>query len=616
MRCSSRKHAMILSCGWLGIAAATIGCGSSTPSSTTTVTAPGSAFTGHITAAGQPVIGASVQLYAAGTSGNGTGAVNLLPGQTISSNSAGQFSIPQDFACPTSTTQTYLVAQSGNPGLAGGTDNRALLLVAALGDCGSLSITTTPIVNEATTAAAAWAFSTFLGASAAIGSSATNATGLRNAFALAANLVSISTGTIPGPNLPSSAKFETAKLNTLANALASCTHSEGGAACGPLFAAAQQGTTKPATTLDAALSIVRNPANNVTAVFAASSGQTTFQPTLASAPHDWTLSITYGNCTSGCGGLNLPGNIAIDSTGAVWVANYFGRVASKFSATGVAAATNGFVGTGLYASYGIAVDASDNAWVTNLQSFTPTNSYSGSVSEFSPAGAELSGLGYTGGGVYYPLAVAAGTNGDIWVADYGSSSASLLASNGTTLSGASGYAASQLPFTSAVALDATQNAWFAVQNGVARVTPLGAVTSFSCCDDPEGIAVDPSGDIWVADYGASSLIELSPSGQTMATLDTASAGASPKGIAIDGAGNVWAANYYGNSLTALTGSNAAFRFPTRTIGLDASLNEPYAIAVDASGNLWVSNSNSNALVEFIGLASPVKTPLLGPPAQP
>ena len=68
---------------------------------------------------------------------------------------------------------------------------------------------------------------------------------------------------------------------------------------------------------------------------------------------------------SGCGGLNLPGSLAIDSGGNVLVANYFGGAISKFSPTGVPASATGFPGVGLNQSYGIAVDGFDNAWVTN-----------------------------------------------------------------------------------------------------------------------------------------------------------------------------------------------------------------------------------------------------------
>ena len=51
-------------------------------------------------------------------------------------------------------------------------------------------------------------------------------------------------------------------------------------------------------------------------------------------------------------------------------------------------------------------------------------------------------------------------------------------------------------------------------------------------------------------------------------------------------------------------------------GADASLVAPYALAIDASGNLWVTNSGKNTLTQFIGVATPVKTPLAGPPQAP
>ena len=178
--------------------------------------------------------------------------------------------------------------------------------------------------------------------------------------------------------------------------------------------------------------------------------------------------------------------------------------------------------------------ASDNVWVTNQQSVTGANNHhTGSVSEFSSAGAELSGYGYTGGGVYYPLAAAADSTGAIWIADYGDSSATLLNDDGSAVSGSGGYAASALPFVSAVAVDGGHNAWFAVQGGVARVTPAGAVTNYACCDGPAGIAVDLAGDVWVADYSASAVVELASSNGSVLHTTTINGGnAGPQGIAV------------------------------------------------------------------------------------
>ena len=598
----------------LVLAAALAGCGSGPVSTSLT----GSALSGQVHGGQQPVSGSAISLYAAGLGGNGVGAVDLLAPHLITTDGNGSFGITGDYVCASATTQVYLVARGGNPGLASSSNNAAIVLMAALGDCGALTPSTFIFADEVTTVAAAWALSQFFGSGAQAASSATNGTGLRNAFLVAANLANTTTGNASGASLPAGASIESRKLYTLANVIASCVNSDGNLGCMPLFSAATVGSIAPANTFDAALNIVRNPGQNVNSVFDASPAIEPFQPSLASAPHDWTMSITYGNCVSGCGGLDTPGAVAIDSIGNVWAANYFGGVVSKFSASGVPAAPNGFPGTGLNQSYGLTVDPSDSAWVTNEQSVTAANNHHyGSLSRFSSSGAELSGYGYTGGGLYYPVAAAADSNGTIWVADHSNSSATLLAADGSGISGSGGYASSQLPFTTAVALDANHNAWFAAQGIVARVTTAGAVTSYACCSsDPTAIAVDPSGNIWVADYGSYSIVEVNAGGSVLHRTSTAAGPASPFGLAIDGAGDVWTSNYYGNSITHLLGSSAQLLSPVAGLGLDAPLDEPYGIAVDSSGNLWLSNSGDYTLTEIVGLASPVKTPLLGPPTQP
>lgn len=591
------------------------GCGSS--SSFLRSAAAGAALHGKVRGGQQPVSGASIALYAAGASGPGAGAVNLLAGTAITTDDSGEFNITGDYTCPTASTQVYLVASGGDPGLAQGESNPALMMMVALGNCGDLSATTSVVINEVTTAAAAWALAQFLSTGGVVGASSTNAAGLANAFLVAQNLADAASGTASGAALPAGAVTEPAKINTLANVLSGCVNSDGGAACEPLFTAASSASGAPSNTLDAARNVVQNPGANVAAVFNASPAQGPFQPALTAAPNDWTISITYGGCVSGCGGLNYPTALAIDSLGNALVANYSGGVLSKFSPAGVPAAANGIAGKGLNDSYGIAIDGSDDVWVVNDQSVTAaSNHHQGSVSEFSSAGVELSGYGFTSGGIYYPIAAAADPDGDIWIADYGSSSATLLAPGGTAISDGSGYATSDLPFTSAVAVDANHNAWFAVEGGVVRVTASGAASSFPCCSDPSGIAIDASGSLWVADYSASAVVELTAAG-ALANRTTLMAGkGGPQGIAVDGAGNVWAANYRGDTLAELSGSTAATLSPAQGYGLDAPLNEPYGVAIDASGNVWLSNYGADTVTQLVGLASPVCTPLLGPPVQP
>ena len=105
----------------------------------------------------------------------------------------------------------------------------------------------------------------------------------------------------------------------------------------------------------------------------------------------------------------------------------------------------------------------------------------------------------------------------------------------------------------------------------------------------------------------------------------------PYGIAVDGAGNVWVTNYYGiiaegteapSTISELQGANGAKPgqpiSPSTGYGSDAGLLEPHGIAIDASGNVWVSNADdgANSITQFLGVATPVKTPLAGPPQLP
>jgi streptogramin lyase len=96
---------------------------------------------------------------------------------------------------------------------------------------------------------------------------------------------------------------------------------------------------------------------------------------------------------------------------------------------------------------------------------------------------------------------------------------------------------------------------------------------------------------------------------------------------VDGNGTVWVSNYHGGSFTELAGAGSANRgtalSPSTGFGADANLVEPYAIAVDASGNVWITNfatipaaGRQGTITEFIGLAAPVNTPLIGPALLP
>ena len=117
----------------------------------------------------QPITGSTIQLYAAGTTGDGSAATPLLT-TPVATDSSGDFTITNDYTCPTPSTNVYLAATDGNPGLAPGTNNPNISMIAALGTCSNLSSSTYVFVNEATTIASVFPFTQFMTSYSALGS--------------------------------------------------------------------------------------------------------------------------------------------------------------------------------------------------------------------------------------------------------------------------------------------------------------------------------------------------------------------------------------------------------------------------------------------------------------
>ncbi len=608
---SPRTVLAVLATGVLTSALA--GCGGASSTGTKGYQGPG--FSGKALVGQQPLIGASVELYAMGASSDGSNGVALLPNALTTGNS-GAFSVTAGYDCPSSDSLLYLVARGGQPGSAAAADNNSITLLTVLGVCNEAASTNPVTINEATTAAAVYALAQFLSAGGNLGATSTNTVGLKNAVATAQALANISTGSSPGPAFAANGSSPAAKIDTLANLLNACTSSTGGGStCSELFSATTTPTDTPENTLDAALNLVRNPANNVAALYALASSSSAFTPALAKQPSDWTLFINYTG-----GGMNSPTSLGLDSAGNVWVASYLGA-ASLFSPLGAPLFAQGITGSGLGYSFGLAVDANNNAWITNWPSPWGAGN---TVSVFNSSGASVAGSsGYSTGAYTWPNGVAIDTDGSAWVADWGDSELTHLSSSGQELSG-SPYSSAQLIDPVAAAIDASHNVWVSNEGGttVTRVIRDGSqFTSYACCNGPEGLAIDQSGNVWVPNFYGNSISEISGAGTVLSNGGFTSASlVDPDDIAIDGAGTVWISNYRGPSLTELAGTTASapgtVLSPAGGLGSDAGLLEAYSLAIDASGNLWVSNKGNNTLTEFIGLAAPVRTPQIGPSAAP
>jgi streptogramin lyase len=634
----ANHRVFLATCALAGLALSGCGVTPGTPSTTVTLH-----LNGKVQGGQQPVATSTVQLYAVGNTGNASPATALIPsseyylgggsgcvnssGQTcyttVVSDSSGGFTLTGDYTCPASnpSVPVYVVAAGGNPGLSpSGIYNAALVLMAALGPCNNLSSSTNVVVNEVTTVAAAWALAPFMSSYANVGSSATNSVGIANAFLNAQLLANTQTGM--APTLPSTQTVETGKLYALADALAPCVNSDGTSGCTSLFAAATPtGGSAPTDTLSAALNIVKNPGQNVHAVFTAKAPQPPFATTLVNAPNDWTMSLTITG-----GGMSSPTALGVDSLGNVWLANYNCPV-DLFSPQGALIVSSSQSCSYDSELYGLTVDSNSDVWVTNEQ--TPYHGTSGSVTKFNgdtqgqtPGTLFNSSSAYFyDGSVDFPLAMAADNNGNVVVANYANSSASVLNTSGTVIHDS--FGSSNAAFPVSVAFDSLHGVWLANQsdNTVTHVDSSGNVIARpNCCDGANGIAIDSGGNAWVANYYGSSVSAVGYSGSSLVAQETVGGLNHPAGLVIDANQNIWVVNYRGQSFSELAGINAATvgaaLSPSVGYGLDASLLLPFGIAVDPSGNLWVSNFANNDLVMFFGLAAPTKTPALVVPVAP
>ena len=434
---------------------------------------------GAVFGGNQPITGASLQLYAVGTSGYGSASTALFTAP-LTTQPDGSFSFSA-YTCPTSTSLVYLTATGGNPGgLA--SDNPQIAQIAALGDCGNLNSNTYIVINEMTTVAAVWPLAPFMVDLTHIGSTSTNAVGIQNAFLTAAALSNFSVEGAFG-TVPANVTLPTTEIYTLANILAACVNTTGGSGgdstpCGNLFSATEVNSVYPTNTAAAALVMAQNPGLNVSTLFEYSLPQAPFQPALTAAPNDWTITISYNNAALVTGSTYL--NMAIDADQDVWVAYGAPPSCGPCSTTNaifeygqdlsLLSPATGYTDSSLNGAYGIAFDLSGNLWIANVNVDVLT--------EYSSSGSFMKTV--TGGGLNGPGPVAIDKNNNVWAANDQAppyttfSGVSEFTNAGGELSPSAGYTGGGAGYyQTGIAMDSSGNAWIIAAQGLAELAQGG-----------------------------------------------------------------------------------------------------------------------------------------------
>ncbi|HET6998247.1 MAG TPA: NHL repeat-containing protein [Solirubrobacterales bacterium] len=620
----ARSHRLRTLAATLATALAAIAC----------VAAPAGAarLSGEVLAGWEPVGNSRVTLYASGIS---------APLGAARTDARGRFEL--DYARPQRSAVLYATAAGGR------TPARAALRFLAVADPKDRAPRRL-VLNEQTTVAAAYSLSRFLRGSRLAGPSP----GLPNAAATVPNLVSPSTGRVSPvlaqpPNGRATQSLGT--FRTLAAILAGCT-SGGARECRALFrAAAPPRGPRPTDTLAAAHAIALHPAEGVRRIFRLPRSRA-YPLQLRRPPSSWVLSLKHTDAA-----YDGPGNIAFDSRGNIWVTNNFEPPGTAAGSYVLALDPTGsprlgedgaLSGGGILGNWwGVAVDQRDRVWLSNFtgndpEEFNSPNFTGGRiVSQFSAAGRTPYPNGIVTGDLRAPQGIAVDQRGNVWVANHGGESVTLYPqgdpARARTIRGGGLYN----PFT--IAIDAEGNAW--VDNGsldseragsLTRISPSGEATGPFTVErmrSPQGMAIDSGGNLWVASLENDNVTWLGPDGQVRGRFRTPSI-QGPWGVAVDGEDNVWVASFVGQKVTLLCGRIRANCPPGTRTGEPISprrqgfsnggLQHITAVKVDQSGNVWAANNwekikptvGGDGLTQFIGAASPVKTPLIGPPQRP
>ena len=328
--------------------------------------------------------------------------------------------------------------------------------------------------------------------------------------------------------------------------------------------------------------------------------------------------------------LDQPYAVAVDGPGNIYIADTANNVIRKVAAaTGIitTAAGNGaayYSGDGGLATNaqlvyppGVAVDGSGNLYISDLSDVVrKVVAATGIITTVAGNGA----AGYSGDGgpainasFHSPSGMAVDGSGNLYIADTGNDAIrKVAAATGivTTVAG----------------------------NGAAGYSGDGGPASSADLSGPQGVAVDGSGNLFVADTGNAVMRKVAAATGIITTVaGNGTAGyagnggaaikaklSGPSGVAVDGAGNLYIADTQNNAIrkvvaatgiiTTVAGNGAAGYSGDGGPATKAELYSPMSVAVDGSGNLYIVDWQ-NEVIRKVAAATDIITTVAGNRAE-
>jgi trimeric autotransporter adhesin len=209
--------------------------------------------------------------------------------------------------------------------------------------------------------------------------------------------------------------------------------------------------------------------------------------------------------------------------------------------------------------------------------------------------------GYSGDGgiatsaaLTYPLGVAIDASGNIYIADTYNNRIRMVTKSTGIISTVAGTGSSS----------------YRGDGGIATSAELSS---------PRGVAIDASGNIYIADAGNNRIRMVTKSTGIISTVaGTGSSGYSgdgglarlallnsPRGVAIDASGNIYIADTDNRCIRMVTKSTGIISTVAGTgsssysgdggLATSAKLYYPYGVAIDASGNIYIADAGNNRI---------------------
>jgi tripartite motif-containing protein 71 len=335
------------------------------------------------------------------------------------------------------------------------------------------------------------------------------------------------------------------------------------------------------------------------------------------------FSLAFGASGTGSGQFSHPGDVALDSSGNLWVVDTSNNRVEEFNSSGTYLASVGASGTGngkFSRPTSIAIDANNDIWVTD--------SSNKRVEEFNHSGEYLRKFGTagTGNGQFAgsgPEGIAIDYHGNIWVSDTYGGRLEKFNENGEYIRsvGTHGTGAGQLLEPNSLDIGPGGNVWVS-DWGNNKVVEFGAggacIRQFGSEGSgngefrhPDGIAIDSKGDVWVGDRNNERFQEFNQGGEYIGKFGVAGSGSGQFnlgytiGIATDNAGNVWVTDTGNNRVQKWTSANyGTAGMPTYLSSFGSAgttaghFSNVLGLAVDGKGNVWAADAGNNLLQKF------------------